>query len=221
MYSNPSLDITTHKISFDDKDVEWYERIKDVTRGAITFSWPWHLIWKVMIDPPELKTTRSTDREWTLLWEHLPWSPARRKLAHPLELERMIYPSVQHPVFLRHRHRCCCHVLQCHSIMCRIEVLWRCTACRGIALTDSQLNLTPVQKYHPTSSSNVGWAHSILSNTEFCNVQKKIWHVSNVKCTHTTRTTQGRHFNFFLGGGTGLLKNWKNSTLYVVIWRYS
>ena len=39
---------------------------------------------------------------------------------------------------------------------------------------------------------------------------------------------QGRHFNFFLGGqnflffnATGLLKNWKNSTLYVVIWRYS
>ena len=37
---------------------------------------------------------------------------------------------------------------------------------------------------------------------------------------------QGRHFNFFLGEGqnffkffnaTGLLKNWKNSTLYVVI----
>ena len=36
---------------------------------------------------------------------------------------------------------------------------------------------------------------------------------------------QGRHFNFFLGGqhffkffnATGLLKNWKNSTLYVVI----
>ena len=35
---------------------------------------------------------------------------------------------------------------------------------------------------------------------------------------------QGRHFNFFLGGNfflffndTELLKNWKNSTLYVVI----
>ena len=39
----------------------------------------------------------------------------------------------------------------------------------------------------------------------------------------------GRHFNFFLGeakfffffNATGLLKNWKNSTLYVVIWRHS
>ena len=41
----------------------------------------------------------------------------------------------------------------------------------------------------------------------------------------TVGTIQGRHFNFFLGGqifvlffiATGLLKNWKNSTLYVVI----
>ena len=38
---------------------------------------------------------------------------------------------------------------------------------------------------------------------------------------------QGRHLNFFLGAKnfifqchTGLLKNWKNTTLYVVIWRY-
>ena len=43
------------------------------------------------------------------------------------------------------------------------------------------------------------------------------------------RQVQGRHFNFFLGGAnfvlffkaTGLLKNLKNSTLYVVISRYS
>ena len=54
--------------------------------------------------------------------------------------------------------------------------------------------------------------HAVLFGVEF-------------KRSKTVGTIQGRHFNFFLGGqifvlffnATGLLKNWKNSTLYVVI----
>ena len=54
--------------------------------------------------------------------------------------------------------------------------------------------------------------------------------VPNVQIKHGLVSSQGRHFNFFLGGGAKFffifqchrtIEKLENSTLYVVIWRYS
>ena len=58
----------------------------------------------------------------------------------------------------------------------------------------------------------------------FCEIKQTI--VYNGQARQLDASHQGRHFNFFLGAkfffiffnATGLLKNWKNSTLYVVIY---
>ena len=99
---------------------------------------------------------------------------------------------------------------------------------------DHLARVDPIERLIPDPGS----LHRCQGSKGHCNrvLRQLMTYVANATCLVFTRAgiyrdtqTQGRHFNFFLRGTNFLnvsmppdyLKNWKNSTLYAVIWRYS